>query len=248
MLTCVAAIGCATFPLGPVVTGPPPTPPRVAVSAIRLVSAPTPEDIARWLCPEVAPSLVCQLLAGGRPSREAMRVVFDVQLDVENPNTIPLPLVAALVAFKAYPDAADAQNLGAACLTLCEDPASCTQDATRACESNEPSIRDADDFARAATNFLIAVATGRERFENLRVRTLAPGAHSSVVFRLELDPEQVFALVSRLATDAIAAIRAGRAPSVSIPYEVEGSVWVVVEHFGRFAASFPPFRDAFVIR
>ena len=65
-----------------------------------------------------------------------------VELEARNPASIPMPVVSALVAFAAYPEATGAQNLGTVCVSMCEDPNSCPQVAD-ACASDEPQIRGA---------------------------------------------------------------------------------------------------------
>lgn len=224
-----------------------PIPPNVTVSSVTLTHAPTAQQVGRSLCPQVANPLACQLL-GSAPTAEQMKFTFDVELDVENTNRIPLPVTSALAAFTAFPAATGQQNLGAVCMSLCQDPASCPQDATNACEASEPEIRDMHDFANAAAGFLVALATGQERLENLRIRTVAPGAHTRVVFRLELNPNQVLALLRQVAGDAVAQLAAGRNPELVIPYQIEGSIWITVEHFGRFAVSFPAYRSQWALQ
>lgn len=248
-LLCALSAGCAGLQWpGPTAPGGRPPAPRVSVADVQLVQSPTAQMMAAYLCTQVAPiPLVCGVF-GAAPSHEQLTFTFDFAIDVENVADVPLPIVSALVAFTAYPDAQGQQNLGAACLTMCDDPATCRQDTTAACESDEPEIRDMGDFARAAAGLLFAVATGQERLDNLRIRTIAPHANVRVVIRLQLDPERVLSLVRQLATDAIHAISSGRSATFAIPYQVEGSIWLTVEHFGRFAASFPAYRNQWVIR
>ncbi len=238
--------GCAGFQFPMRNSGasvPRPIPPNVSVASVLLTHSPTERQIARAMCPQVANPLVCNLL-GPAPTAQDMKFSFDVELDVENTNSIPLPITSALAAFTAFPAATGQQNLGAVCMSLCEDPNSCPQNAANACESNEPEIRDIHDFAQAATNFLVAVVTGQERLENLRVRTVAPGAHTRVVFRLELNPEQVLALLRTVASDVVSQVASGRTPQIVIPYQVDGSIWITVEHFGRFAVTIPSYRNS----
>src|SRR5262245_22781297 len=123
--TCLFVAGCAQLSqlAGPVGM-PAPRPPRIAVGGVMLVAHPRPEDVARALCPRVAPVPVCMLL-GGPPPRDALLVTFSVGLDVTNDNAIPLPLVEALVAFTAYPGPQAGNNLGAVCLSFCDQGAAC---------------------------------------------------------------------------------------------------------------------------
>lgn len=245
----VALAGCAgfQFPMSSSNAASRPVPPNISVASVTLAHAPSNNAIGRTLCDRATSSFACNLL-GPRPSAADMKFVFDVELDIENTNRIPLPVTSALAAFTAFPEASGQQNLGAVCMSLCEDPASCPQTATNACESTEPEIRDVHDFANAAANLLVAVAMGRDSLSNLRIRTVAPGAHTRVVFRLELNPEQVLGLVQQVATDAVPQLIAGQDVALTIPYQIEGSIWITVEHFGRFAVNIPAYRNSWTIR
>lgn len=223
-------------------------PPNVRVAEVRLARSPTNEQVAMHLCAQLASerglpgSLVCGAF-GRAPTPEELTFAFEVELEIANPNRIELPLAQALVAFRAWPEEDDPRSLGAVCVSLCEDPSRCPSSGADACRSSEPEIRDLDDFAGAAATFLVAVARGERSVTDLRVRTIPPGETIRAIIRLELDPDTMMALVRRLADDAVSAVQAGRAPVFDVPYEIEGAVWVEVESFGRFAASFGPFRD-----
>jgi len=218
--------------------------PRVSVAEVRLTDAPTDQALASFYCqrhvPALASQLVCRAFGPLRTERD-LRFAFDVELEVQNPNTVPLPVVQALVAFTAYPNE-NSQELGAVCASFCEDPSSCAQDAAGACESDAPQIRDLSSFAGASVGFLRRVATGESSLEDLRIRTVAPGETTRVVVRLELDSNQVLGLIERAGEDAIDQVRQGQQPRFAIPYRIEGSAWVEVEGFGRFAAGFGPYE------
>lgn len=216
-----------------------PDPPRVTVQQVRLTRAPRNEHIAMYFCSRVAPPPLCQIF-GPLPTREDLQFQFTTDLDFENPNQIPLPLVEILAAFTIFPQATGEQNLGAVCLNLCEDPNSCPP-AEGACRSDQRDIRTLNDFAGAAVNFLVGVATGQQRFENLRIRTLAPGAHTRSQVHLQLDPDAVLRVIEHVANNSVAQVQRGQQVRFDIPYRFEGTVWLRVENFGRFAASVPPF-------
>ncbi|MBL8680701.1 MAG: hypothetical protein JNK05_16095 [Myxococcales bacterium] len=216
-----------------------PEPPRVRVEQVRLTRAPRNEHIAMYFCTRVAPPIVCSIF-GPIPTREDLQFQFTTDLDFENPNQIPLPLVEVLAGFTIFPEVTGEQNLGAVCLNLCEDPASCPP-AQNACRSDQRDIRTIDDFARATVNFLVGVATGQQRFENLRIRTLAPGAHTRTQVHLQLDPDAVLRVIEHVGNNAVQQAQRGQQVRFDIPYRFEGTVWLRVENFGRFAASVPPF-------
>lgn len=250
--------GCAGLELpGGVLRGPSatrPLPPEVRVAEVRLAHAPDERQIAMHLCAQLATerglpgAMMCSAF-GRMPTRAELTFGFEVELEIANPNRIALPLAQALVAFRAWPEhEAQVQSLGAVCVSLCDDPASCPSSGPSACRSEEPEIRDLDDFVGAAVGFLVAVALGERSASDLRVRTVPPNDRVRAVVRLELDPEQMMRLVRRVAEDVVAGVQAGRTPELVVPFELEGSVWVAVEGFGRFAAGFGPHRDRWVIR
>ena len=232
-------LGCAGvgFPGSEQVAGrgAPPVPPEVRVADVRLAEAPSDAELAGHFCARVAPALVCRVF-GPTPRVEDLRFVFDVDLEVANRNAVALPVVSALVAFTAYPSD-EARTLGTTCLSLAEGAEDASGDACR-CEA--PEIRDVDDFAAATAGFLVAAARGEASLSDLRVRTVAPGDRVLLRVRLALDAEQMSALIRRVAEDAVASVARGERPHFAIPWAVEGSVWVEVERFGRFAASFGP--------
>lgn len=213
-------------------------PPNVRVSAVRVSELPTAQALASYYCAQYLGPLVCRVF-GPVPRISDIDFAFDVELELANSSKVPLPLVQTLFAFTAFPEETGSQNLGAVCMTFCEDPSNCRQDAD-ACISDEPEIRDMRDFANAATGFLIATALGERKLSDLRVRTVPPNERLKMVVRLGLDPTQMVGLIRQYARGEIDRIREGRIPELRIPYEIEGTTWVAVESLGRLASSFGP--------
>lgn len=248
LASCPAA-GIPGFPGGPGGPGARPQP-QVSVSAVVLESQPTNQMLAAYYCNLSVSgplSMGCRAF-GPNPAKSSLRFTFRVELEARNPATFPMPVVSALVAFSAFPDAAGAQNLGAVCVSMCEDPHACPQVAD-ACSSDEPMIRGASDFASAAAGFLVnAALTGGASIENLRMPTVPPGGSVRFVAGLTLDIDQTLSLLSRLGGDVIGDVKAGRTPSFVIPWAIEGSMWVRVEGFGRIGAGFPRQTGSWALR
>lgn len=224
-----------------------PSPPRVTVAGARLVQAPTNALLAGFYCAQVAPPLLCGLF-GPVPQASDLLFRFDLDLDLANTSAVAMPAAEVLAAFTVYPNASGQQNLGAACLTLCADPAQCVQNAPGACHSDQADIRGVDDFVRASAGFLVAVAQGHDRLENLRVQTIPANGQIRAVVHLELGGAQVLGLIRALSTEAIGQVQRGQLPRFAIPYRVEGTVWVNVEHFGRIAATIPAFESTWILQ
>ncbi|MEM1416571.1 MAG: hypothetical protein AAGH15_16790 [Myxococcota bacterium] len=253
LLPLLLAAGCAEL-LDPYGTGrttvggrPQVVAPNVSLSGVRLARAPSAEAIARVYCSERFPELVCQFL-GPLPTLEEKQFMFDVELEIGNPNPVAIPVASALFGFTAFPDdPSGAETLGSLCLTLCEDQTTCTQRAD-ACQSNQPDIRTPEDFALAAVGFLSSVALGERRFEDLRVQTVPAGTSTRIVVRLGVDPEQMIRLLIRVFRGALDEARQQRrVPQIAVPYRIEGTVFVEVEGFGRFAAGFGPVDGSFTL-
>jgi hypothetical protein len=224
-----------------------PVPPSVNVAGVRLVRAPSNQLLAAYYCTQVAPPFVCGLF-GPLPQPSDLRFQFDIDLDLTNPNAFAVPTVELLAAFTAFPQASGQQNLGAVCLSLCDDPTQCTQNGPNACRSTASDIRGIDDFARATASFLVAVAEGQEQLDNLRVRTIPPNGQMRATLHLELAPDTVLSLIRTLSNDAIQQLQQGQQPRFTIPYRVEGTVWINVEHFGRIAANVPAFEGTWQLQ
>jgi len=225
-----------------------PPPPRVEVAAVRLAQAPTPEQLAVYACTKVAPPFICSMLAVGMGvSTATPTVAFELELAIANQARVPVPLVEILVGFTAWPEARGQRNLGATCVTLCEDPRAGCATPAGACQAgaNERDIRSLSDFGVAAANFLVRVATGEARIETLRVRTVQPSETLRATFRFELDVDQVVELMRAVGDEAINELQRGRVPQFAIPYRLEGTLWVRIEGLGRVGVTLPATTGTF---
>ena len=123
----VAGLGCAALGLGGA-KALPIEPPRVTIAGIRLSQAPSNKEIASYYCAQHLGPVICRAF-GPVASTSQLQFAFDVELDFQNPNPVPLPIAQSLFAFTAFPEAKGASNLGVVCLSFCEDPEHCEQDA-----------------------------------------------------------------------------------------------------------------------
>lgn len=246
ILSLSATVACASLGLGGGRGATSIKPPTISIAEIRLASLPSNRALAGHYCGQYLGPLICRAVGPPTPVSD-LQFAFDIELEFENGNAVPLPIVQSLFAFTAFPDETSAANLGTVCLTFCEDPSDCRQDAD-GCVSNDPEVRDARDFARAATGFLYSVAVGDRRFQDLRVRTVPPNDKTRVVVRLGLDPTQTVDLIRSLGAEEIERVKRGEMPKLSIPYELEGTAWVSVESFARIASSFGPARGEWPLR
>ena len=215
-----------------------PQPPTASVHAAVLATHPKEKQVVRYLCPKVAPSLACRLL-GAQVNVEDLRFAFDFEIDIHNPNSIPIPMVELAASFTAYPEMKNANNLGSVCLKLCPEGQSCQSDGG-GCESGDE-LRNTADYANAAANFLIGVATGANGVDNLRVRMLEAKQSTRVVVRFELRPEQILGLVENASSDLLKKAVSGKSIDIAIPFAIQGTAYLNIEGFGRMAVDVPRF-------
>ena len=230
-LLVAGGMGCASLGLGTGRQAIDVKAPNVSIAGVRLVDIPSNKELASYYCSQYLGPLICRAF-GPVPAISDIHFAFDVELALKNRSAVPLPVVQSLFAFTAFPGESAAANLGAVCLSFCENPDRCKQDAD-ACTSDDPEIHDARDFVDAAAGFLFSVALGEKRFRDLRVRTIPPNDELRMVVRLGIDPTQMVDLIAKVAKGDIERVKAGRMPELAIPYQIEGTTWVAVESLGR---------------
>jgi hypothetical protein len=243
ILSLVGLAACAQLPgiasgAGPAVR---PPVPEITVSQITLEARPSNQRLAAYYCNEATggglAGLACRVF-GDLPRKTDLQFTFRVELAAKNPSPTPMPVVAAMVAFTAYPEATGGQNLGSVCVQMCEDPNNCPQ-AADACNSTEPQIRGMQDFATAAAGFLISTALNGGPRESLRIPMVPAGGTVTFVAGLSLNADQMLGLIKRVSGDVVSQVKTGKQPTFIIPWAVEGSAWVTFEGFGRIGAGFP---------
>jgi hypothetical protein len=241
---------CAQLGLPPLAGAVPVSRPSVTFAGATLVRAPSTRELAAHYCPElvsaplVAGSFLCRQAFGPPPPPAAMMVSFDLRFHVSNPNQVPLPLASALVATTLFP-ATSAEKLGAVCVTLCADGAAgCTgAPAPGACEASSRDVRSLADFANnALPQLLIAngVALANGEPPSFTLPPIAASSQADVTVRYSFGPEQLLAVMRDLAAQSVGELKAGRAPTFTIPYRLEGTVWFDAGSIGRIAVGWGP--------
>lgn len=227
-----------------------PAAPVVKVAKVRLIHAPNEKQLGIHYCMKLAKEELGELgelgcaFFGKPPSRKDLQFVFDIDIQAQNPSPVPLPLAQLMVAFTVFPDKkahGGRTALGAVCLSMCKDTKNCAQEAKN-CKSTEPEIKDIESFAVAAADFLISVAVGEKKFDDLKIQTIPPGKDIHFDTRLALDIDQMEKVLVNVAKDAFEAVKHKKNPRLVIPYQVEGAAWVTVESFGRIGANIDPYK------
>ena len=230
-------------------------PPSITFTGATLVSTPSRQQLAAYYCPEVVSvplggaALLCQGLFGPRPAPDSMVVAFDARLRIQNPNEIPLPLASLLAAVTLFPGASN-ETKGATCVQLCPGgPGTCGPQDPSTCQASSRDVRSLFDFANAAAGLIVsnglAAAVGQP--PSFTAPTVTAASELGVVARFTLTPSQLLRVMRQLADQSTNELKQGRAPSFTIPYRLEGTVWFDGGSFGRIAIPWGPASGTWVI-
>jgi hypothetical protein len=241
---------CAQLGLPPLGSGVPIAPPSVTFAGATLVRAPSTRELAAHYCPELvsaplgAGPLLCRQAFGPPPPPSAMIVSFDLRFHISNPNQVPLPLASALVATTLFP-ATSGEKLGAVCVMLCADGAAgCAgTPPPGACEASSRDVRSLADFVdKSLPQLLIAngVALANGQPPSFTLPPITASSQADVTVRYSFGPEQLLFVMRDLAAQSVSELKAGRLPTFTIPYRLEGTVWFDAGSVGRIAVGWGP--------
>jgi hypothetical protein len=253
----IGIAGAACIPLQDLsALGPGIKPPQITFTGATLVSTPSRQQLAATYCPDLVQvplggaALLCQGLFGARPLAESMAIAFDARFRIANPNEIPLPLASLLAAVTVYPGAGNEQT-GATCVQLCGGgAATCAgQDPATACQASSRDIKSLSDFTNAAVGLMVSngLATAAGEVPSFRAPTVAAASQIDVVARFSLSPAQILRVMRQLAEQSAGELKQGRAPSFTIPYVLQGTIWFDAGSFGRVAIPWGPAGGVWVI-
>ena len=89
-------------------------------------------------------------------------------------------------------------------------------------------MRSMSDFVNAAVGLVVsnglAAATGQP--PSFQAPTVLANSELEVVARFSLAPAQILRVMRQLAEQSVGELRAGRAPTFTIPYNLEGTILV----------------------
>lgn len=220
--------------------------PGVTAGDVSLLSAPGFWDLAAYYCPMIADSdlvrLSCTAALGQPPKKDLLGFRFRLPVEIANPNSFPLPVSELLTVLTLFPKDEDI-SLAAICMSMCQDEASDCGASPGNCASDEPEISGAEDLAAAAFSYLQEVLLTGASGEALPLISLPHiDAESSDTLNvtLELGIDAVQKALKSAFSGNLSKILASQDFSVSIPVQIDGSMWFVAEHFGRFGASYGP--------
>ncbi len=182
-------------------------PPSVTFAGATLARAPSERSLAAYYCPQLvsaplgAGALICRQAFGPPPPPDAMTVSFDLRFHIANPNQVPLPLASALVATTLFP-AASSEKLGAVCVTLCADGASCNgTPPAGACQASSRDVHSLSDFVdKSLPQLLIAngVALANGQPPQFSLPPIVASSQADVTVRYSFGPEQLLLVLRDL--------------------------------------------------
>jgi len=144
------------------------------------------------------------------------------------------------------------EKLGAVCVTLCADGAAgCTgAPSPGACEASSRDVRSLGDFVDKSLPQLliangIALATGEP--PSFTLPPITASSQADVTVRYSFGPERLLAVMRDLAAQSVGELKAGRPPTFTIPYRLEGTVWFDAGSIGRIAAGWGPVEGTWTL-
>ena len=248
-LLAVSALGCGVFhTMHEDHTGQqhsPPSAPQATVAASELTQHPTNAELTAHFCSALAPegslsraaATACRAL-GPAPSEDDFAFATHVDVALTSSNPVSISVASVLLVVTAYPDSGDTANVGAVCITLCEEHATTCPQSEDACRATDESVHDLDD-AHATAGFLAAPALDGQRFRELERVIVRPHGSATLSIDLTIAAAPLLGVMQRVDSAPMGAIRAGHAPTFAIPYAIEGAVWIDSNGGARSAASIP---------
>jgi len=234
------------------------TPPRVQLRGVEVVQKPPPRDLEAALCPRVlrdgpamlgSTSPTCTRVVGPMP-RVNPTLTFDLALEVENQNYTALPISEILVGINLFPDETASSMAsswsGVSCMALCpsDNPFCWAEGEKRPCEGVRHGVPTEHDYAGARPDLITARGILLDRTKRPRMEQLTIPARSTVpiVARFSFVPGAIVEVLTESARSGGAAMRRGQPLPLSLPYEIDGAVYMTTSSGKRLGQAFGPRR------
>jgi len=226
--------------------------PDVQVGALELRDEPSLGQLGAYYCPKVIDdafvALGCSVALGSPPPKSQLVFEFGVVVNIHNPNDIPVPALDVLLALTLFDQDADAQALGAICVSLCgTDDLGC--DGTPrpgACEAQGDDVRSIEDFIARIPDLIGKIASGQAAQE-LAKSTIAAGGDVSIDLAFDLGVDQALTVFEKTALAYVQALLNGRNATLTVPVRADGTVYFRLPVLGRIGVDFGPFRTSWQI-
>lgn len=209
-----------------------PTPPTSTFAPLAWIESPTRAQLTAFLCPllgtetPLSPeaSAACRA-AGPTPVPSALRFQVRAEASIENRGMVRLAIESVLLVLTVFPEGGARQVIGAACMTLCDEGATQCPQTNEACHSSAEGVVDLGDLD-GADGFLSSIAVEDQLVSELAVHPLPAHGSAALRYDLAIDRARLLAAIQTNDIAAISAIRLGEPATFTIPYALEGTIWV----------------------
>ncbi|OFX25859.1 MAG: hypothetical protein A2V77_09540 [Anaeromyxobacter sp. RBG_16_69_14] len=227
--------------------------PTVTYQGAALAQAPSQEMMAAYYCPRVV-SYPLSILAcppfGDVPPASDMVVAFNLQFNVHNPNHFPIPVAEMLAAVTLFPGQSS-QPLGTSCVVFCSpDEPTCTgQPGPDSCIAKAGDIRSIEDFSNATADLLVAsgVSLLQGQAPSFKMPEVVQDGEAAIEARFAFGADPMLQALEQLASQSVNQLAVGELPTFTIPYRIEGTLWLDVGSLGRVAVGFGPVDGTWTI-
>jgi hypothetical protein len=233
--------------------------PTVTYQGAALAQAPSQEMMAAYYCPQVVPpdpfglgltAAACAEAFGAAPPAPEMVVAFNLQFNVHNPNHFPIPVAEMLTAVTLFPGQSS-QPLGTSCVVFCSpDESGCTgQPGPDSCTAKSGDIRSIGDFTNATANLIVAsgVSLLEGQAPSFKMPEVVQDGEAAIEARFAFGADPMLQALEQLASQSVDQLADGTEPTFTIPYRIEGTVWLDVGSLGRVAVGFGPVDGTWTI-
>jgi hypothetical protein len=229
----------------------PETPPEVAVGTLALRRSPSVGMLAAYYCPKISSDPIvqvsCRVVLGPQPAKSQLAFEFGIVLNMHNPNDVPVPTADVLLGLTLF-DGADAEALGAICVSLCgtDNPDCDGTPRPGACQARQDDIFTVEDFVLAIPGLIADIASGQAA-EELRESTILAGGDISLDLGFILGIDQALSVFQKTAEAYVETELEGGDGSLDIPVAVEGTVFFDLPVLGRLGVGFGPFQTSWEV-
>jgi hypothetical protein len=230
------------------------TPPRVSLRGVEVVERPAARQLEAALCPRVlheGPTRpgettdTCMRLVGPAPPTSPM-LTFDLDLLVENQNYVAMPLSEVLVGINLFPDQVGGAWAGVSCMALCPagNPFCWTEGEAPPCEGARKGVPSERDYGGAHPDLIYGKGVVWKRGERPRLQELMIPARSKVpvTARFSFVPGALVEVLTATSRDRGPALRRGEPLPLTIPFEIDGAVYLTARSGERLGQAFGPLR------
>jgi hypothetical protein len=233
--------------------------PTVTYKSAELVQSPSQDMMAAYYCPQVVPpdpfglgltAAACAEAFGSAPPASELVVAFNLQFNVHNPNHFPIPVAEMLTAVTLFPGQSS-QPLGTSCVVFCSpNETGCTgQPGPDSCTAKAGDIRSIGDFTNATKDLIVAsgVSLLQGQAPSFKMPEVVQDGEAAIEARLAFGADPMLLALEQLASQSVDQLEAGQAPTFTIPYRIEGTLWLDVGSLGRVAVGFGPVDGSWTI-